>query len=99
MTKSVLLENFINERLLSKLQTDASITMNTAVLGHGGVIDKLRSYYVDDCPLICRRSTTTSVTHATKQKEKTTHRRKMVNEVRTIFPWTHRPVAIPDVYG
>ena len=49
------MENFIDKRLLSKLQTDASITMNTAVLGHGGVIDKLRSYYVDDCPLICGR--------------------------------------------
>ena len=55
LTKQVLLENFLDERLLSKLQTDTSITMNTPVLGHGGVIDKLRSYYIDDCPLICRR--------------------------------------------
>ena len=23
-------------------------------MGHGGIIDKLRSYYIDDCPLICR---------------------------------------------
>ena len=53
LTKRVLLENFLDERLLSKLQTDTSITMNTPVLGHGGVIDKLRSYYINDYPLIC----------------------------------------------
>ena len=55
LTKRVLLENFLDERLLSKLQTDNSVTLDTPVLGHGGIIDKLRSYYIDDCPLICRR--------------------------------------------
>jgi hypothetical protein len=55
VTKRVLLENFLDERLLSKLQIDDSITMDTPVLGHGGIVDKLRSYYIDDCPLICRR--------------------------------------------
>jgi hypothetical protein len=53
LTKGILLENFLDDRLLSKLQTDDSITMDTPVLGHGGIVDKLRSYYTDDCPLIC----------------------------------------------
>ena len=55
LTKRILLENFLDERLLSKLQMDDSITMDTPVLGHRGIVDKLRSYYIDDCPLICRR--------------------------------------------
>ena len=29
--------------------------MDTPVMGSEGFIDKLRSYYDDDCPIICRR--------------------------------------------
>ena len=78
LTKRVLLENFIDERLLSKLQTDASIRMKTAVLGHGGVIDKLRSYYVDDCPLICRRHAFTTCRQEHGEPFLTWWERKMI---------------------
>jgi hypothetical protein len=54
VTKQIILENFLDERLLSKLQTDATVTMSTPVLGNNGLIEKLRSYY-NDSPIICRR--------------------------------------------
>ena len=85
LTKQVLLENFIDERLLSKLQTDASITMNTPVLGHGGVIDKLRSYYVDDCPLICRRHAFTTCRQEHGKPFLTWWERKMIKAKEGIF--------------
>ena len=43
LTKRVLLENFLDERLLSKLKTDVTVTMDTPVLGNEGLINKLRS--------------------------------------------------------
>ena len=54
ITKRVLLENFIDERLRSKLRADTTITTNTPVLGTNGIIDRLRSYY-NKSPIICRR--------------------------------------------
>ena len=54
ITKRIILENFLDERLLSKLQTDTTVTMGTPVLGNNGLIDKLRLYYNDN-PIICRR--------------------------------------------
>ena len=38
-TKGVLLENFLNERLLSKLRTNVTVTMDTLVMGNKGLID------------------------------------------------------------
>ena len=55
LTKRIILENFLDERLLSKLRTDVTVTLDTLVLGNRGLIDKLRSYYDDDSPIICRR--------------------------------------------
>ena len=58
LTKRVLLENFLDERLLSKLKTDVTVTMDTPVLENEGLIDKLRSYKDGDCPIICRHAFT-----------------------------------------
>ena len=60
VTKRILLENFLDERMLSKLRTDDTITSNTPVTGDGGLISKLRSYYSDDYPIIIRRHTFTA---------------------------------------
>jgi hypothetical protein len=55
---------------------------------------------MNEHPLGARaRSPATSLTYAIKQKKKTIYRRKIVNEERTILPWTPRPPARSDVYG
>ena len=43
LTKRVLLENFLNKRLLSKLRTDITVMMETPPFGNEGLINKLRS--------------------------------------------------------
>ena len=50
MTKRVLLENFLDDRLISKLRKDATITMDKLVIEDDVLINKLRSYYSDDYP-------------------------------------------------
>ena len=54
ITKRIILENFLDERLLSKLRMDVTVMMSTPVLGNNSLIDKLRSYY-NNSPIICRR--------------------------------------------
>ena len=80
LTKQVLLKNFLDERLLSKLQTDITVTMDTPVSGNKGLIDKLRSYYVDDCSLllICRRHAFTACKQQHGEPFLTWWERKMI---------------------
>ena len=55
-----LLESFLDASMVSKLQTDESITEDTLVRGTGGLLEKLKNYFVDDYPLInCRHNFTT----------------------------------------
>ena len=54
-TKRVLLENFLDDKMLSKLRADVTITDDTLIEGDGGLISKLRSYYHDDYPIFRRR--------------------------------------------
>ena len=43
-----LLKSFLDAGLVSKLQTDKSITKETLVRGTGGILAKLKRYFVDD---------------------------------------------------
>ena len=54
-TQRVLLENFLDERMYYKLQTDETITSETPVRGENGLIEKLGSYYVNNYPMIVRQ--------------------------------------------
>ena len=85
LTKRVLLENFLDERLLSKLQKDTSVMIDTPVLGHRGIIDKLRSYYIDDCPLICRRHAFTACKQDHREPFLTWWERKMIKAQEGMF--------------
>ena len=55
VTKRVLLENFLDEKMLLKLRTDVTVTMDTPITGDDGLISKLRSYYYDDHPIFYHR--------------------------------------------
>ena len=50
--------------MVSKLQTDDSVTPETLVMGHDGLLEKLESYFVDDYPLINHRHDFTTCKHA-----------------------------------
>ena len=50
-----LLESSLDAGLVSKLQTDETVTADTTVRGPAGVLAKLKGYFVDDYPLINRR--------------------------------------------
>lgn len=54
-TQRILLENFLDERMIYKLRTDDTVTSDTPIRGKGGLIKKLASYYTDDYPMIIRR--------------------------------------------
>lgn len=45
----------LNAGLLSKLETDETVTADTAVRGEAGVLSKLRQYFFNDYPLMVRR--------------------------------------------
>jgi hypothetical protein len=50
-----LLESFLDASMVSKLQTDESITEDTLVRGTGGLLETLKNYFVDKYHLInCR---------------------------------------------
>ena len=55
--KRVLLENFLDERMLSKLKT---VTDKTPIRGAGRLLEKLASHYIDNKPMIIRRHAFTS---------------------------------------
>ena len=75
-TKRILLENFLDDRLRSKLQTDTTITTDTPVLGSDGIINKLRSYY-NDSPIIYRRHAFTACKQENGEPFPTWWERKM----------------------
>jgi hypothetical protein len=50
-----LLESSLDASLVSKLQTDVTVTADTTVRGEAGVLEKLKKYFFDDYPLINRR--------------------------------------------
>ena len=51
----ILLESFLDANMVSKLQTDDSVTSETPVRGPDGLLEKLEGYFFDDYPLINRR--------------------------------------------
>ena len=55
VAQRVLLENFLDDRMLSKIQSDGKIDENTPVQGPNGLLKRLESYYTDDLPIIIRR--------------------------------------------
>ena len=55
VAQRVLLENFLDNRMLSKVQSDGTINKNTPVQGPDGLLKRLESYYTDDLPTIIRR--------------------------------------------
>ena len=55
VTKRVLLENFLDDKMLSKLRADITVTIDTPIAGDDGLISKLKSYYYDDYPNFCHR--------------------------------------------
>ena len=54
-TQRVLLENFLDDRMLSRVKSDATVTPDTPVRGLDGLLAKLETYYTDDLPMIIRR--------------------------------------------
>ena len=65
-----LLESSLEARLVSKLWTDVSIGTGTKVQGPGGVLAKLKSYFVADYPLVNRRHDFTKCTQGRGEKFK-----------------------------
>jgi hypothetical protein len=54
-----LLESSLDASLVSKLQTDMTVTAETEVRGEAGVLEKLKKYFFDNYPLInCRHDFT-----------------------------------------
>ena len=48
----MLLENFLDNIMLSKVQSDETVTNSRPVKGPDGLLKKLESYYTDDLPMI-----------------------------------------------
>ena len=82
-TQRVLLENFLDERMLSKMHTDNSVTSETLIPGEGGLLRKLASYYIDDNPMINRHHAFTACKQSRGEPFMTWWERKM-----TILPTT-----------
>ena len=74
--RRAILENFLDDRLISKLQTDTTITTDTPILGSDGIINKLRSYYNDN-PIFYRRHAFTACKQETGEPFLTWWERKM----------------------
>ena len=55
VTQRVLLENFLDERMLSRIKLDVTVTATTPIQGPDGLLAKLESYYTDNLPMIIRR--------------------------------------------
>ena len=55
VAQRVLLENFLDNRMLSKVQSDETVTNSRPVKGPDGLLKKLESYYTDDLPMIIHR--------------------------------------------
>ena len=48
VTQRVLLENFLDKRMLSKIKSDITVTDARLIRGANGLLEKLASYYIDD---------------------------------------------------
>ena len=55
VTQRVLLENFLDKLMLSKVNSDVMVTPSTPIQGPNGLLKKLESYYTEDLPMIIRR--------------------------------------------
>ena len=60
ITRRVLLENFLDDRMLSRIKSDISVDEDTPIRGANGLLVKLESYYFDDQPMIIHRHNFTS---------------------------------------
>ena len=49
------MENFLDERMLSRIKSDLMVTDAELIQGPNGLLAKLESYYTDDLPMIIRR--------------------------------------------
>ena len=52
VAQRVLLENFLDNRMLSKVQLDGNINESTPIQGPDGLLKRLESYYTDILPII-----------------------------------------------
>ena len=75
--KRVLLENFLDERMLSKMRTDDSVTSETPIPGEAGLLRKLASYYTYDNPMINHRPAFTTCMQSWGEPFMTWWERKM----------------------
>ena len=55
VAQRVLLENFLDERMLSKVNSDITVTSSTPIQGPDKLLKKLELYYTEDLPMIIRR--------------------------------------------
>ena len=55
VTQRVLLENFLDERMLSRIKSDVTVTATIPIQGPDGLLAKLELYYTDILPMIIRR--------------------------------------------
>ena len=55
VTQRLLLENFLDESMLSRIKSDITVTDAMPIQGPNGLLAKLESYYTDDLPMIIRR--------------------------------------------
>ena len=62
-TQRVLLENFLDEKMLSRVKSDVTVTANTPIRGPHGLLAKLESYYTDDL----QSSTATTLSPANRR--------------------------------
>ena len=53
--QKAILENYLDDRMLSRMKTDATIKPDTPIRGPDGLLKKLELYYTDDTPMIIRR--------------------------------------------
>ena len=76
-TQRVLLENFLNEKMLSKMKTDTTVADEIPIRGANGLLEKLATYYINDEPMIICRQTFTLCKQDRRKSFKTWWERKM----------------------
>ena len=76
-TQRVILENFLDDRMISRVKSDATVNPDTPIRGPDGLLEKLESYYTDDLPMIIRRHNFISCKQERGEKFMTWWERKM----------------------
>ena len=72
-----ILENYLDDRMLSRMKTDATVKPDTPIRGPNGLLEKLALYYTDDVPMTIRRHNFTSCMQERGEQFLTWWERKM----------------------